>query len=334
MLQQQNFIKTQNHVNAFFKTIFDNAAMGIGIADINGVPVQSNKALLDMLGYTHEELIQHKFADFTHPDDINEDLSLMEDLIEDKISSYTLEKRYIKKTGEIIWAKLTVSLIRDSLGKPEFVVAMIENITEAKKSMEELEESRRAVVDINNKLIKLNEKLERLSLCDGLTGINNRRSFDEYLDKEWKRSYREGSPLSLILIDIDYFKNYNDTHGHQEGDSCLKKVAKELENLIMRPGDMVARYGGEEFGVILPNTDEKGAEYIAEILRTGIRSLKIRNEQSEADDFITISLGVTTTIPQEHSSVYELIGKADSALYMAKQQGRNRYFLYNINCVL
>lgn len=167
-----------------------------------------------------------------------------------------------------------------------------------------------------------------------MTGINNRRSFDEYLDKEWKRSYREGTPLSLILIDIDYFKNYNDNYGHQEGDSSLKRVAKELENLILRPGDMVARYGGEEFGVILPNTDEKGAEYIAEILRTGIRSLKIRNEKSEVDDFITISLGVTTTIPQEHSSVYELIGKADSALYMAKQQGKNRYFVYNINCVL
>lgn len=272
MLLQPNYIETLRHSHIFFKAIFDNTAMGIGIADLDGIPIQSNKALLDMLGYTHEELIQHSFADFTHPEDINQDLSLMQALIEDKINSYTLEKRYITKDGRIIWSKLTVSLVRDRLNQPEFVVAMIEDITEAKKALEELEQSRKTVVTINDELKKLNVKLERLSLCDGLTGINNRRSFDDYLEKEWKRSLRESMPLSLILLDIDYFKKFNDNYGHQEGDRCLKAVAKVLEELVLRPGDFVARYGGEEFAIVLPDTDVAGGEYIAEVLRTGIKS--------------------------------------------------------------
>ncbi|MCM0649075.1 diguanylate cyclase [Clostridium swellfunianum] len=332
-MQQPDFMKFSDQQNIFFKAIFDNAAIGIGISDLNGIPIDCNKALLDMLGYTQEEIIHHSFAEFTHPEDIDEDLALIKDLIDNKINSYTLEKRYITKFNKIIWAKLTVSLIRDASNNPQYVVAMIENITEAKKAMEELEKSRETVLDINEKLRKLNEKLEHLSLCDGLTGLNNRRSFDEYLEKEWKRSYREGKPISLILIDIDYFKRYNDTYGHQYGDAALKKVASEIDNLLMRPGDFAARYGGEEFAVILPNTDESGAEYIAEILRTGIKSLKIPNKSSKVDNFITISLGVTTMIPRKHSNLNELIGKADKALYMAKQQGRDRYSVYNINCV-
>jgi diguanylate cyclase (GGDEF)-like protein/PAS domain S-box-containing protein len=334
MLLQPNYIETLRNSHIFFKAIFDNTAMGIGIADLHGTPIQSNTALLDMLGYTHEELIQLNFADFTHPEDINEDLSLMQDLIKGKINSYTIEKRYILKTGHIIWAKLTVSLVRDRLNEPEFIIAMIENITDAKKALEELEQSRKTVAIINDELKKLNVKLEHLSLYDGLTGINNRRSFDEYLHKEWKRSLRGGKPLSLLLIDIDYFKRFNDTYGHQAGDYCLQTVAKTLEGLILRPGDFVARYGGEEFAVVLPNTDEAGAEYIAEVLRTGIKNLKIPNCKSKVDEFVTISLGVTTMTPMNHSNISELIGKVDSALYTSKKQGRNKYTLYNMNCVL
>jgi diguanylate cyclase (GGDEF)-like protein/PAS domain S-box-containing protein len=334
MLLQPNYIETLRHSHIFFKAIFDNTAVGIGIADLTGTPIQSNKALLDMLGYTHEELIQHTFSYFTHQDDIEKDLALMKDLIDNKINSYTIEKRYITKAGNVIWAKLIVSLVRDILGQPEFVIAMIEDITESKKALAELEESRKNIAKINAELTKLNAKLERLSLCDGLTGINNRRSLDEHLDREWRRSLRESLPLSLILLDIDYFKKFNDSYGHQEGDNCLITVAKEIEKLVLRPGDFVARYGGEEFAVVLPNTDETGAEYVAEVLRTEIRSLKIKNIKSKVDEFVTISLGVGTMIPKEYSDVSELIGKADSALYLAKQHGRNRYYVYNINCAL
>lgn len=168
------------------------------------------------------------------------------------------------------------------------------------------------------------EKLHLLISLDGLTGIANRRYFDEYLEREWKRAIRCGKPLSLIMCDIDYFKAYNDTYGHLNGDECLKKVALALSDTIKRPGDLVARYGGEEFAVVLPETDQHGAVIIAEILRTDVESLKIEHVNSSNSKYVTISLGVAAAIPSMDSSFTELIIAADKALYQAKKEGRNR----------
>lgn len=167
-------------------------------------------------------------------------------------------------------------------------------------------------------------KVRDLSNRDGLTGIPNRRYFDDTLERIWKQAIRLSKPVSIIMCDIDDFKAYNDTYGHQKGDECLKLVAQKLSKTLKRPLDMVSRYGGEEFIVLLPDTSLKGATHIAESLREQIESLKIMHETSTATDVVTISLGVASTIPTHKSSYEVLILAADNALYKAKESGRNR----------
>lgn len=169
-----------------------------------------------------------------------------------------------------------------------------------------------------------NRKLRQLSTSDGLTGIPNRRYFDEFLHLEWNRAARDSYWLALIMIDIDYFKIYNDTYGHQLGDNCLKEVAKALHTTLNRPGDFVARYGGEEFAVVMPMTDLEGASIVAEKLRANIEALHIRHSGSQVSDYVTVSLGIAATVPTRESSPDGLIKAADKALYEAKHQGRNR----------
>jgi len=165
--------------------------------------------------------------------------------------------------------------------------------------------------------------LENLSSLDGLTAIPNRRRFDEVLQTEWRHCMRESSPLSLVMIDIDYFKNFNDTRGHQAGDDCLKRVAKALANSVKRPMDIVARYGGEEFAAILPKTDRDGAVFVAETMRDNIESLNISHPNSPVADYVTISLGSATVLPDNRSDSDILVKAADDALFQAKREGRN-----------
>jgi diguanylate cyclase (GGDEF)-like protein len=169
-----------------------------------------------------------------------------------------------------------------------------------------------------------NEKLERLSFLDGLTNIANRRRFDEFLQTEWRRGVRNGQPLSAIVVDIDSFKAYNDTYGHEAGDETLRKVAGALSATPNRPADLVARYGGEEFVIVLPGTDAAGARHLAERLRAGVERLAIPHATSATAPRVTISLGVATTVPRRDASPQSLIEAADRALYEAKHGGRNR----------
>lgn len=167
--------------------------------------------------------------------------------------------------------------------------------------------------------------LESLSLLDALTGIPNRRRFDETLALELKRAMRDVAPLSLLMIDIDHFKQYNDYYGHGSGDVCLQTVAAELSKGVIRPSDLVARYGGEEFVVILPKTDLAAAFQIAERLRERIEKLSLPHAYSEAESIVTISIGVASQSPKPEDLLPQvLIDAADKALYMAKENGRNR----------
>ncbi|MGL6339592.1 MAG: GGDEF domain-containing response regulator, partial [Waterburya sp.] len=179
-------------------------------------------------------------------------------------------------------------------------------------------------------LEQANQELEKLAVLDGLTKIANRRKFDQYLEGEWKRLTRERSPLSLILCDIDYFKLYNDTYGHQAGDRCLQKVAQAISKVIKRPADLVARYGGEEFAVILPNTDAGGAKYLARQIRLQIEALKIPHINSKVDLYVTLSLGVASCIPNGGLGFYALVAAADKGLYQAKELGRNQVALFEM----
>jgi two-component system, cell cycle response regulator len=197
-------------------------------------------------------------------------------------------------------------------------------ITELKHVEMELRKSK-------DQLLGINEELKVLSQLDGLTKLHNRRCFDESIDKEWRRATREKNPLALIMFDIDFFKNYNDSYGHPAGDECLRRVGETTRETFKRPGDLLARYGGEEFAIILPNTEESGAMELAELLRERTESLKLKVSGNQTDAQITISLGVASMTPQTDEGFSDLISKADKALYRAKNEGRNRVVGSSVN---
>ncbi|HEX3012474.1 MAG TPA: diguanylate cyclase [Syntrophomonadaceae bacterium] len=179
-----------------------------------------------------------------------------------------------------------------------------------------------------NQVLKLNRKLEKLSVIDVLTGIPNRRFFNDKLTAEWQRAIRNAAPLSLIIVDIDYFKAYNDNYGHLGGDICLRRVAQELQGLAQRPADVAARYGGEEFAILLPDTTLTGAAMVAEAMRARIEKAAIIHDFSQVKNIVTISLGVATVVPAPNASASLLVENADQALYRAKEHGRNRVERY------
>ncbi len=192
---------------------------------------------------------------------------------------------------------------------------------ELQRKVDELEKTKRELEEVNR-------VLEHLSSHDGLTGIPNRRSFDEVLNREWKRAIRNEEKISIMLIDIDFFKNFNDIHGHIMGDSALRLVAKTISKSVKRPGDFVARYGGEEFIVILPNTDSNGAFELGELIRKNIEQVGIINEGSKISGVLTISVGIGTDEPNQGSKLEKILEEADFALYESKKNGRNMTSLY------
>lgn len=179
-------------------------------------------------------------------------------------------------------------------------------------------------------LQKANHELTRIATLDGLTQIANRRRFDECLDRAWHILLREQMPLCLLLCDVDFFKLYNDSKGHQAGDDCLQQVAQSIKKSVKRPADLAARYGGEEFAVILPNTHAEGAVQVAQEIRMSVKALSIIHPQSPISDYVTLSVGVSCTIPCHDTSVEDLIAVADGALYQAKHLGRDRVVFNNL----
>ena len=186
------------------------------------------------------------------------------------------------------------------------------------------DEAFRALEESKAKLAEANRTLQKLSSLDGLTGIANRRNFDETLNKEWNRAMRSEKSIGLLMLDIDFFKLYNDHYGHQGGDDCLKKFAKGLDSAIHRETDFLARYGGEEFSGILPDTDLNGSVKVAEEMRLAIKDLRIEHAKSTVSDLVSVSIGVSAIIPQQGTDPKILIGAADQALYKAKEDGRDR----------
>ncbi|MFH7025770.1 MAG: diguanylate cyclase domain-containing protein [Heteroscytonema crispum UTEX LB 1556] len=185
---------------------------------------------------------------------------------------------------------------------------------------------------LHKQLEAANQALQQLANVDGLTGVANRRRFDQYLNSQWLTIAQLGAPLSLILCDIDFFKLYNDKYGHPAGDVCLQRVGAVLSRIAQKNQDLVARYGGEEFAVIMPNNSAAAAVHIAATMQAGVRELEIAHDASKVSQFVTLSLGVATTIPTFESSPSDLILAADKALYQAKAEGRNRIILKQVLC--
>ncbi len=262
-----------------------------------------------LLGWPQESwLSAQDWIDRIHPDDRERTVNFCVSQSIDGVD-HEADYRALTADGDFVWIRDVVHVIRQN-GTTTELVGFMFDISERKKMEEEL--------------LSLNRKLEALSLQDGLTGVANRRLFDRTLKSEWFRSARSRQPLSLILLDIDHFKQYNDRYGHIQGDECLIKVAQALSKMPLRSTDLFARYGGEEFVLFLPNADRDSAIEIAEKCRSIVRELGIPHEDSSAGDAVTVSVGIASTTPMQDADPASLIAEADRMLYKAKECGRNR----------
>jgi two-component system chemotaxis family response regulator WspR len=186
------------------------------------------------------------------------------------------------------------------------------------------DEAYRALRESQKKLAETNLELMRMANFDSLTGLANRRYFDESMSIEWKRAMRNRVPMSVMMLDIDYFKSYNDTYGHLKGDEVLRKVAEIIQKSLMRPADLAYRYGGEEFVLILPEISITGTKSLAENIRKNVEALDIPHEGSQISPHLTISIGIASIVPAGNDVPTDLVSQADAALYRAKDDGRNR----------
>jgi diguanylate cyclase (GGDEF)-like protein/PAS domain S-box-containing protein len=262
-----------------------------------------------VLGWTSDEMVAHFPQDLVHPDDVSTfKAAHARHMNEDNCENAPATFRVKRKDGSYVWIEINARLVRNPVTKvPWQVLLNMRDVSERKL---------------------LEENLEALTLTDCLTSLSNRRAFDLALEREWRRAIRDGTELSLLLLDVDDFKGFNDSYGHQVGDECLRAIAAAAASAARRPGDVAARIGGDEMAVILPVTNAEGATRIAEQLRAAVQALRlphIRNRKHGSH--VTVSVGAATSSTRlggATSSPEALIQAADRALYKAKQDGRNR----------
>jgi diguanylate cyclase (GGDEF)-like protein/PAS domain S-box-containing protein len=279
------------------------------LADLKGHRDYVSAACESMGGWKPEDLIRQGSLDLVHPLDLPRAEAALQALYAGS-EGQIIELRVQKTDGNYLWIEASLRLIRDPITKVATgILNILRDISERKASQDQLQQAYNAV--------------EALAITDGLTGLANRRRFDQYLTSEWRRSMREHTPFSLLMIDADLFKAYNDTCGHPRGDNALKQIAEACMDVVSRPGDLVARYGGEEFSVILPNTDAKGASRVATEICESLRNRSLPHAASP-HGILTVSIGCATMVPSlgQHASM--LLEHADQALYRAKHQGRNQ----------
>ncbi len=250
------------------------------------------------------------------------------------INGFEVARQIRQMEGEHEWAAIIFLTAMNSdedlahgiaAGGDDYLVKPVSEVVfHAKvRAMQRLIGMQRRLVEVTRQLDSANAELQRLSTTDALTGIANRRSLDYFMEREWRRCLRMKKPLSLVMMDIDYFKLFNDKYGHQAGDDCLKKVADQIARAAPRGTDLAARYGGEEFTLVLGETDQDGAMWIAERVRQMVAELKVPH-YATSSKFVTISCGVVSVLPDEHTSLEILLQSADASLYQAKRGGRDR----------
>jgi diguanylate cyclase (GGDEF)-like protein/PAS domain S-box-containing protein len=225
-------------------------------------------------------------------------------------ADHEADYRALTPDGDYVWIRDVVHVVRHPDGSPEALVGFMFDISERKKA--------------EDKILQLQKELETLSYQDSLTMVANRRMFDTLLEMEWARARVTAQPLSLVLVDIDYFKAYNDRHGHPQGDVCLREVAKVLDDAASRTRDLCARLGGEEFALLLPGTGALAAQEVARRCRKLLAQAQLPHGGSPVSDFVTCSMGVATIVPGAHDHARAFIELADRRLYEAKNGGRDR----------
>jgi diguanylate cyclase (GGDEF)-like protein/PAS domain S-box-containing protein len=290
-----------------FQFLAEHSVDIIGRSDMDMVMTYVSPSSLPVLGYRPEEMVGKNANAFILAEDIPALRDAIVRFIASDVQTDSQTIRMRKKDGTAVWVEVNASLVRDPVTRePIEVVTVMRDISE-RKSFE--------------------DKLSAMALTDGLTGIFNRRAFDESLEREWKRTLREGSQISLLLLDIDHFKRFNDLYGHQVGDDCLRAVTAAIRGAV-RATDIVARYGGEEIAVILPSTYTSGAVEVAEKVRFAIAALRLGHEDNpEAESSVTVSIGVATALARQGGTIRmpeSLLLAADNAMYKAKHEGRNR----------
>jgi diguanylate cyclase (GGDEF)-like protein/PAS domain S-box-containing protein len=291
-----------------FKSLVENSVDVICCSGFDRIVRYISPSCFNLLGWKPEELIGKGPEVYILPEDLPQlDTAGVKILAAENHIDIAMI-RMQRKDGSVVWVEINVRLVRDSVtGEPKEYVIVMRDMTERKE---------------------LEERLSALALTDSLTGLMNRRSFDESLTREWKRAVRHGSQVSLLFLDIDHFKRFNDRYGHQAGDDCLRAVAEAVSDAV-RTTDRVARYGGEEITVILPSTSAAGAEEVAEKVRSGVEALRLSHEGNpEGAGWVTVSVGVATAVARRGEIVEgmpeALLEAADSAMYKAKDEGRNR----------
>ncbi len=267
----------------------------------------------EMLGYAAEEFPQsiETWHTLSHPDDLPILEGSMRSLCSAEEETFNIEIRMLAQSGQWRWFQVRGQIVeRDTDGGITRIIGSLIDVSKYKQ--------------VEVALQKANDELLRLAALDDLTQIANRRRFDDRLTQEWRRAQRDETPLSVIICDIDFFKNYNDAYGHLRGDDTLYTVAQAIQATLKRPMDLVARYGGEEFAVILPATDIDGAKRVAIQIKTAVDELRIAHNSSRTSQYITLSFGAAAVVPSIDLSLKQLIETADKALYRAKAKGRNR----------
>lgn len=297
---------------ALFRLIVENTVEVIVRYDANHKRVYVSPSSREMLGYDPAEMLGKPAYELNHPDDLELAYQTLRGIGPENPCN-KLIFRIRRKDGVYIWLETLYRYLPEDGG----VLSAARDITARKRAEEELAEA-------NAKLEAANSILAILANQDGLTGLSNRRYFDETFEREFLRAQRENAPISLIMLDVDYFKKYNDIYGHLAGDACLRKVAQVLREVLCRPGDQVARYGGEEIAAILPGTDLQGAMPVAERICKAVEGLDLVHLGSPYGR-VTVSIGASAMMPWTVvDSPTRLIQEADRVLYQAKEAGRNR----------
>ncbi|MEA3240039.1 MAG: diguanylate cyclase [Pseudomonadota bacterium] len=310
VLSQANTMAIEAEIaNIELGQIFNTSADAMWVIRSDYHVQRANKKLQELTGQSEKELtgkLCHEI--FSHSMCQGDECPLQRIKQGAKLVEYDFEHQF--NQDEALSCILTATPLRGLDQELIGIVADFKDISARKKAEAALQQA--------------NMELQRLASIDSLTKIANRRRFDDVLTLEWRRLQREKLPLALIMIDIDCFKIYNDTYGHQQGDDCLQSVARSISQQSKRPADLVARYGGEEFVVVLPNTDTEGATQLAEQMRKQVQLLNMPHKNSPVTPVVTISLGVSAVVPVSNYSPEQLLSWADQCLYQAKEAGRNR----------